>query len=272
MTTADPAPAACTRAPSRDPFASHAARRGPLDVAEFEFADLIRTRPRGVLLAGENIHPDLAGRWWGPDQLRDLVYDPHRAQAIKDSVWRALIGRARIRRGDWTTAVIGVGLPGMRADLAHLAYGYPGDPADLDAEMLTAFLQAAAPGGVDLDETNLLRLLCAPGRAAARRLRHADVRHLPIGGCPRSTRPPRPWGHPDLVLAHAVALGVITAADAAVIGQTRLEGISLATVAAATGEAVWTLQRRRHRAETDLAAAIHTGLDTHPPTGEHHAA
>jgi hypothetical protein len=60
-----------------------------------------------------------------------------------------------------------------------------------------------------------------------------------------SAPPPRPWGHPDLVLAAAVTAGAITAAEAALIGATRLEGISPHTLAANAQLSDQTLLKRR---------------------------
>jgi hypothetical protein len=71
--------------------------------------------------------------------------------------------------------------------------------------------------------------------------------------------PPRPWGHPDFVLAAAVNGGVITAAEAQLIGDTRLDGIRLEDAAAARGIRRNTLLARRSRAERRLVAGLNAG-------------
>ncbi|MGC4744774.1 hypothetical protein ACLQ28_03785 [Micromonospora sp. DT201] len=50
-----------------------------------------------------------------------------------------------------------------------------------------------------------------------------------------SALPPTPYGHPDLVLVRAVRLGVITVAEAELIGGTFLEDVSLAAYAERSG-------------------------------------
>ena len=68
-----------------------------------------------------------------------------------------------------------------------------------------------------------------------------------------------PWGHPDFVLATAVARGVLTQAQAQLIGRNRLEGIPLAQIAAETGISHNSLCNRRKRAEKAITEAIHGG-------------
>jgi len=59
-------------------------------------------------------------------------------------------------------------------------------------------------------------------------------------------------GHPDLVLDKAVAAGVIGAADAELIGATRLGDIDLADAANALGITYKACHLRRSRAESKL--------------------
>ena len=54
-----------------------------------------------------------------------------------------------------------------------------------------------------------------------------------------------PWGHPDFVLAAAVRRGVLTAAQAELIGRSRLERIPLARIAAELGVTRSALCHRR---------------------------
>jgi hypothetical protein len=71
--------------------------------------------------------------------------------------------------------------------------------------------------------------------------------------------PPVPFGHPDLVLAQAVACGAITAVDAELIAATRLELRPLAEVATELHLPYQAARRRRARAEQRLVAAIRQG-------------
>src|SRR5262249_59662368 len=65
----------------------------------------------------------------------------------------------------------------------------------------------------------------------------------------QSGAPELPWGHPDFVLAAAVREGVLTPAQAELIGRNRLEGIPLAQIAAERGISHPALCNRRKRAE-----------------------
>ena len=69
-----------------------------------------------------------------------------------------------------------------------------------------------------------------------------------------------PWGHPDFVLATAVARGVLTQAQAQLIGRNRLEGIPLAQIAGEMGISHNSLCNRRKRAEKAITEAIRGGL------------
>jgi len=69
-----------------------------------------------------------------------------------------------------------------------------------------------------------------------------------------------PWGHPDFVLAAAVRHGILTRAQAGLIGRNRLEGIPLKQIAAETGISHNALCNRRKRAEKTIADAIANGF------------
>ncbi|MQA06556.1 MAG: hypothetical protein GEV07_28920 [Streptosporangiales bacterium] len=57
--------------------------------------------------------------------------------------------------------------------------------------------------------------LCWAAYRAGAKLRHATNDAPPLGSWPvSSVAPPRPWGHPDLVLAKAVTTQVLTAEEA----------------------------------------------------------
>lgn len=67
-----------------------------------------------------------------------------------------------------------------------------------------------------------------------------------------SAPPPTVGGHPDFVLAAAVADGVLTRAEAVLIGETRLEATTLAQAAARRGRTVGAVTMQRLRAEMRL--------------------
>jgi hypothetical protein len=76
---------------------------------------------------------------------------------------------------------------------------------------------------------------------------------------PGSVLPPAPYGHPDLVLARAVTVEVISVEEAELIGVTYLEEVSLTAYAERTSQSRWSLYKRRTAAVKRLKAAIDAG-------------
>lgn len=113
-------------------------------------------------------------------------------------------------------------------------------------------MEAFDPGGSHV----AARLLTGPWSRAkrARRAAEADFgRHV---GLPDSLPPLHPFGHPELVLAKAVALGVVSGEEAELIAATRLGGRSLHQVADEAGETYGAVRRRRWKAERRLVQAL----------------
>jgi predicted DNA-binding protein (UPF0251 family) len=75
---------------------------------------------------------------------------------------------------------------------------------------------------------------------------------------------PPPYGHPDFVLARAVAAGVLSAGDADLIGVTALEDVSVAQYAERIGVSRWTIYKRHQAAKTRLLKAILSGTLSDP--------
>ena len=100
-----------------------------------------------------------------------------------------------------------------------------------------------------------------PERRAGRALACADAawssRRRDLDESPGG--PVMPWGYPDFVLAAAVRCGVLTAAEAELIGRNRLEGVPLARIAAELQVSHSALCHRRRRAEARLTQAIRSG-------------
>jgi len=172
--------------------------------------------------------------------------------AARDAAVGELLRRARHGGGAWMVGLAGVLAPGLRRVAAALAVGYPGDPADIDAEVLAGLLDGIAR--IDPAGTRLPARLLRHAFNRAKRLRRSDrafaLRNVAIP--PDSMAPPRMVGHPDLVLAQAVSRKVITRDEAELIGMTRLEGIGISQLAAANGYQTGALYLRRERAEARL--------------------
>ena len=124
--------------------------------------------------------------------------------------------------------------------------------------MLAGFVAELAT--IDLRRPRvMLRLRWAAYRAGHACVREALDAPVPSGhgyGRSRSTLPPPPWGHPDFVLARAVAEDAITAAEAELIGSTRLEGVPLADAAAERDLSYQAAKKARQRAEHRLVAYL----------------
>jgi hypothetical protein len=149
-------------------------------------------------------------------------------------------------------------LPGLTAAAAGLTRGWRGETADIDAEVLAGFV--ARLKTLDLAGARVAGRLIDAGLRAGRRAR-AQVEDATVVRVEWawSSPPAQPWGHPDWVLARAVAVGVLDRTEARLIGATRLEDVTLAQAASALDVELSLAADWRWRAEARLAAAIRSG-------------
>jgi hypothetical protein len=258
-----PAPAEC---PDAGPVAPQTAGPdgyglGPLDSADAAFRALT-TGPRPLALNPARLARGLPDRPVPLSELKALLLHPATSANARNMVWAELVRRARTRGPAWMIGLAGVAMPGLRRAVAAWSTGYHGDPDDLQTEVLTGFL--AAVRGLDLDDLEHIPLasrLCWAAWRAGQALAYADAaytsRTRELDGS--LDGPVMPWGHPDFVLAAAVRAGVLTAAEAELIGRSRLEQVPLAQIARELGVKHSTLCMRRTRAENKIAAAIRAG-------------
>ena len=235
----------------------------PLDNARTAFEWLV-TGPHPVSIDGR-LFPGLPACRMPLDELRERLLRRHCPQALRDAVWRHLVLLARTEGGTWTVGAVGVALPALTTIAAKLSAKFVGDPGDIHAAVLAGFVAELAK--IDLRKPRvMLRLRWAAYRAGHVCVREALDAPVPSGNGFRSSAPPPPWGHPDFVLARAVAENAITANEAELIGSTRLEGVALATAAEERGVAYEAAKKTRQRAERRLIAYL---LDA--PTEPHTA-
>jgi hypothetical protein len=241
-------------------------RTCPLDVLDASFR-LLAAGPQPLAVHASRLAAGLPDRPVPVDELRVLLLHPATSAHARNAVWADLVRRARAGGGDpaWTVALCGIALPGLRRAAAALTAGYRGDPADLQAEVLTGFLAELAALDLDhLEAVPLASRLCWAARRAGERLARADAgwnaRRRDLAGHDTAPAPAAAGGHPDFVLAAAVRHRILTPAQAELIGRSRLEGVPLRVIAAETGTSHTALCNRRKRAETALAAAIAAGL------------
>jgi len=197
-------------------------------------------------------------------ELRRLLISESTCRPVRDRVWRDVVVRARRDGPAWVITAVGLAMPGLRRTAGRLAAGWHGDTSDVDAELLTGFLDRLRT--VDVDEPRICGRLVDAGARAVKSAREwdedTDIVH--IGGA-WSVPPHHPWDHPDWVLARAVALAVIDPDEHLLISATRLEDVPLHVVADKIGiggplAAAW-----RRKSERRLAEAIGLGeLDWAP--------
>lgn len=253
----------CSPIPERSiPRAGFSPDDGPLDAARAAFDGLI-TGPRPLSLDGREF-PGLPGRVMALDEVRGHLLRRECPQRVRDVVWAYLVRRSRQERGSATVACVGVAMPALTAMAARLTGRFAGDPRDIHAAVLSGFLAELAT--VDLARPRIMvRLRWAAYRAGHDCLRESLDAPSPSARVVGRTAVPPPSGHPDLVLARAIAAGVITAPEAELIGSTRLEETPLAEAAAGRAVTYGAAKKVRQRAERRLVQYLRDGLDDGQP-------
>lgn len=240
-----------------------------LDMVEYAFSWMC-TRPHPITINGATVY-GLPRRVIPLDDLRAMLLAPDADPAMRDAVWRHLIVRSRTEGGAWTVACAAMARPVLGRVVRVLTDRFAGDPADIHAAVLTGFLHGLTR--VDLDGRALVSSLrwasYRAGLAAVRDALDAPTPHgLAVPTSMPSAMPaadPGRAGHPDLVLARAVADGVLTSAEADLISSTRLGDTSLAEAAAARGQSYTATRAARLRAEHRLLTYLSTpDTDPHP--------
>jgi hypothetical protein len=234
----------------------------PFDAADAAFR-LLCAGPQPLALHAAKAAPGLPDRPVPLTELRVLLLHPSTSARARNQVWAELVRRARAGDPAWVIGLVGIAMPGLRRAAGSLAAAWRGEPADLQAEVLTGFLAAVRtldPG--DLDRVPLASRLCWAAWRAGQE--HGDYADAAWAGrrdlAEWRDGPDLPWGHPDLVLAAAVREGILTAGQAELIGRNRLEGVPLSRIAAETGISHSALCNRRKKAEKAITAAIAGGF------------
>jgi hypothetical protein len=226
----------------------------PLEAARRAFNWLVRG-PHPVSVDGRQF-PGLPARDVPLDELLTLLLAQDWSPELHDAVWVHLVQRSRAEGSTWTVACVGLAMPALALTARRLCRRWADDPRDVNASVLEGFLDGLAH--IDLARPQVLvRLRWIAYRAGYVFVRDALDLPLPTGEDFRSQEPTRPWGHPDLVLARAVADGVITVDEANLIGATRLEeDYSLEAAARERLLRYDHVQVLRRRAEYRLAAYL----------------
>lgn len=196
------------------------------------------------------------------DQLRDVLLNPDCGQATRDAVWADLVRRARGSE-TWMVGCLGLALPALVRVATHLSARFAGDPSEVHAAVLSGFV-------TELDRVDCQR------RGIVTRLRWGAYRAGYLAVHEALSAPPptpataeqepgedaadravlavqAPSGHPDFVLAHAVADGALTITESELIAATRLGDLTVASAAAARGATYAAVHQARRRAEARLS-------------------
>ncbi|RBO79603.1 hypothetical protein [Nocardia puris] len=198
-------------------------------------------------------------RTWG--QLRERLWDPETSMAEVDAIWVWLLHRVRAEEPDAMLVCAGLAAPMLSRTASAWVTSSHAARHDIESEILTAFLSHLPRVG--LDQPGVWHRLrwgaYRAGLAAAIGQRTGvtvvgdldrDLAALGERGQAMASR----VGHPEMVLAHAVAAGVISADAAELIAASRWEGRSLTALAADRGVSLWKLRKQRPRAERALLA------------------
>jgi hypothetical protein len=218
---------------------------------------LLCVGPKPPAVDGRRVGCGLPRRHIRLDELASVLAHPSCGHEAKRQVWSLLVTRARAGEPTWVVGAAGVALPGLRRAAGRLSRTT--SRADVEADLLEGFL-AALPE-VDLDRAGICGRLVNAAHTRARAVLRAQQAAASgeANFTPGSALPRPPYGHPDLVLVRAVKRGVLTAAEADLIGVTRLETVSLSEYAQRAGLSDWAAYKRRRKAEQRLVEAIRDG-------------
>lgn len=224
----------------------------PLQAAREDFAALSRGA-YPVRIDGQKF-PGLPNREMGLEELRTWLLDPRCYRNTRDAIWAYFVRRARTEGAVGTAACVGLALPMLTRLARRLTRRFADDPGDLHAAVVAGFVHELVV--IDLERPEIaVRLRWAAYRAGRRARREALDAPRPMLSHALGPREPRePSAHPDLVLARAVAAGVLTEREAGLISATRLGEDSLSEAARRGGMRYTTLHHIRRRAEARLAA------------------
>ena len=138
----------------------HSASPEPFDAADAAFR-LLCAGPQPLAVHASKIAAGLPDRPVPLDELRVLLLHPSTGARARNQVWAELVRRARAGDPAWVIGLAGIAMPGLRRAAGSLAAAYRGDPADLQAEVLTGFLAAVhALDPDDLESVPLASRLC----------------------------------------------------------------------------------------------------------------
>lgn len=116
---------------------------------------------------------DRAGAPLSLQQARRTVYDRSVCDSARAALWHQIAERARDAAdgSDWPTAVVWLGLPGLRRTAGKLSQGFRVERGEAEAELVTCYLEALAEVGPDTPDPGgqVVRSACSGAWALWRR-------------------------------------------------------------------------------------------------------
>ncbi|WP_034270870.1 hypothetical protein [Actinospica robiniae] len=235
----------------------------PFDTLRVSFDALI-AQPCPMAVPAEELSGFISpARALALPEIRRLLMAPGTRPAVKRALWCAVVRRAQAGDASWTLAAAGLAYPGLAGNVLRMCRRSQVDVHEIQAEVLVEFLAALRELDVDdprvTDVAGHLTWRAFYGTRAFRRREVAAARRRPDPAESGAAMPLFTEGHPDLVLARAVAAGVIDRDEADWISRTCLDAESASVVAREYGMGLSTFYRRRLAAGHKLAAAIADG-------------
>lgn len=221
-------------------------------------SSFVAIAPTHLTLHGTHVHPLLEERTYSLFELREVLLDRATVNQLRDAVWQHTFRAARHSQ-EWMAGALGLAMPMLRSAVRHAGRGLDqASEADLQAEVVTAAIRQIRTANIDHAGQGYF-LLCRVRRAALGERKRAQIaaQQVPLDEREVSTEAELAATRScEPVLDAAVRAGTLTATEAELIAHTRLEGVSLVTLATQTGVGYKTLAKRRQRAEARLAAAL----------------
>lgn len=235
----------------------------PFDTLRASFDALI-AQPCPMVVPAEELAGFIApARSLALPEIKRLLMAPGTRPAVKRALWNAVVRRAQAGDASWTLAAAGLVYPGLAGSVLRMCRRSQVDVHEIQAEVLVEFL--AALRELDLGDPRVndvaghLVWRAFYGTRAFRRAENLAAGRRPEPAESVTARPLFAEGHPDLVLARALAAGVIDRDEADWISRTCLDEESATKVAREYGMGLSTFYRRRAAAGHKLAAAIADG-------------
>ncbi|WP_395107266.1 hypothetical protein [Actinomadura sp. SCN-SB] len=227
---------------------------------------MLTTGPAPLAVDGAAVGHGLPRRQIPLNELRSILLRPATGRRACDAAWRHVTEEAQSGAPAWVIGAVGLALPALWRIAGDLAEGYRGEAEELHAAMLAGFVDALHR--LDTGRPAIITRLRWAAYRAGLLARYSRQALLPMSQSrPESAPPPQPWGHPDLLLADAVAKRVLSPLAAELIGRSRLEDMTLKQAAAELGVGVQAAYKARQRGERRLVAAIVSGDVDHQISG-----